>query len=267
MNFWQRFRPLSSGKILIYFAAIVTIIAYFFPQRQGGGVEQKATVEQSPGTTVLQSGRDINIHPPAASTSQPVIPKLQVKPIDIIERIDIIMIKIAVLNFSEYVARNIFIDIKVGDCAWSQEVWKASGKDTTLFKFDPDDEEIKKYRENYHNRPILNELEPRKATTVRMWDKKKEFWLNKKISWSNPDGERPLTPNETKAYQQSFLGWKEEIEKTCSGHPIIIKVRTVFENKIGKIFDRIIEYELNCTEVGTGRSYTFEPTGISMEDI
>jgi hypothetical protein len=41
----------------------------------------------------------------------------------------------------------------------------------------------------------------------------------------------------------------------------MIEIRALWENKKGKLFDRIIEYQLSIVEVGTVRSYYFVPTG------
>ena len=73
MNLLQRYRRLTCwNKVFVLgaIASILTLVLYLVPRRQGDEVEQITTVDQSPGTTILQSARDINIHPSTASTSQ-----------------------------------------------------------------------------------------------------------------------------------------------------------------------------------------------------
>lgn len=197
-----------------------------------------------------------------------IVPKLQVKPIDIQERINITQMKIDILNYSEYVARNIFVDIKFGDHSWKRELTKAEYKDTNrLIVFDTDDKKLKNILENFYNRPIWNELKPGRAIKLYMADEKKEFLLKQKTYLSYPDGTMtPISPTETSSYRRS-QGWSEDLKKTCSGQPIRILIRAIWENEIGKKFDRIVEYKLVCTKIGTGRSYTFIPSGIIIEDI
>jgi len=196
-----------------------------------------------------------------------IVPQLQVKPVGIIDRINITQIEIEILNYSEYVAKNILVDIKFADHPWKRELTKAEYKDTDRkIVFDYDDEKLKTMLEKYYNRPIWDELMPGKAIKLLLADEKKEFIKNSKTYISYPDGRMiPISPTETTNFRLS-QGWYEDLIGANTGEPIRVLLRAGWENEIGKLFDRISEYQLFCTKIGTGVSYTFIPTGIVIED-
>ena len=66
--------------------------------------------------------------------------------------------------------------------------------------------------------------------------------------------DRPLSPH------RLSQGWQDELQKLDSGQLINVLFRVVYENEIGRKFDRTVEYKLICTKIGTGRSYTFIPS-------
>ena len=72
MNLWRRYQRLTVwNKVAVWgaLASILGIVLYFAPQRVSNAPQQIAQVDRSPGATVIQSGRDIIVHPPTASSS------------------------------------------------------------------------------------------------------------------------------------------------------------------------------------------------------
>ncbi len=197
-----------------------------------------------------------------------IIPMLQVKPIDIIDRGNLTQIRIDVINFSEYTANNIFIDIKFGDKPWKRQLIIAEHRDSNkLIKFDIEDKEVREMLENFYNMPTLDELKPGKSYKLYMGDENKEFLSKQKIYFSNSDGTKiPIPLTETSSYRLS-QGWQDELQKLDSGQQINVLFRVVYENEIGRKFDKTVEYKLICTKIGTGRSYTFRPSGLVIEEI
>lgn len=197
-----------------------------------------------------------------------IIPKLQVKPVDIIDRGNLTQIRIDILNYSEYTAKNIFIDIKFSDKPWKRQLIIAEHRDSNkLIKFDIEDKETREMLENFYNMPTWDELKPGKSFKLYMGDENKEFLSKQKIYFSNSDGTKiPIPLTETSSYRLS-QGWQDELQKLDSGQLINVLFRVVYENEIGRKFDRIVEYKLICTKIGTGRSYTFIPSGLVIEDI
>ena len=187
-----------------------------------------------------------------------IIPMLQVKPIDIIDRGNITQIRIDIINFSEYIAKNIFIDIKFSDKPWKRQLIIAEHRNSNkLIKFDIEDKEVREMLENFYNMPTWDELKPGESFKLYMGDENKEFLSKQKIYFSNSDGTKiPIPLTETSSYRLS-QGWQDELQKLDSGQQINVLFRKVYENEIGRKFDRIVEYKLNCTKIGTGRSYTF----------
>jgi hypothetical protein len=55
------------------------------------------------------------------SEKEKIVPKLQVKPVAIIDRFDGTQVVVHILNYSEYVAKNINLDVKFGDHTWKRE--------------------------------------------------------------------------------------------------------------------------------------------------
>lgn len=194
-----------------------------------------------------------------------IIPELQVKPISIEDHINLTMIRVDILNYSEYTAKNIFLDIKFPDKPWRNELIKAAGKDSG--KFITMDKETAQIIENMNNLPTWEELKPGKSVILRLGDENKEFLSKQKIFFSNSDGLKiPIPFNETVFYKRS-QDWQGELKNLESGQPINVLFRVSYSNEIGRKFDRIKEYKLICTKIGTGRTYIFIPTGVVIEDI
>jgi len=194
-----------------------------------------------------------------------IIPELQVKPISIEDHINLTMIRVDILNYSEYTAKKIFLDIKFPDKPWRNELIKAAGKDSR--KFVTMDKETAQIIENSNNRPTWEELKPGKSVILRLGDENKEFLSKQKIFFSNSDGLKiPIPFNETVFYKRS-QDWQGELKNLESGQPINVLFRVSYSNEIGRKFDRIKEYKLICTKIGTGRTYIFIPTGVVIEDI
>ena len=111
------------------------------------------------------------------------------------------------------------------------------------------------------------ECPTRKAVKLYLGDENKEFLENQNVFFSYPNGTSiPISPTEMSDYRIS-QGWIKDLNNIDSGKPIKILIRAIWENEIGKKFDRVINYDLICTKVGNGRSYTFVPLGTTIEDI
>ena len=180
-----------------------------------------------------------------------IIPKLQAKPIDIEERISITGIVIDILNYSEYKAKNIFVDIKFNDKPWKKEATKAEHKDTDkLIRFNDKTEKI--VYDKLINRPVWKELEPGKSFKLHIGDENKDFLLEEKVFFRNGKGKDiPIPVTETSAFRRS-QDWINDLKKMETGDQIKVLIRTVWENEIGKIFDRVVEYKIICTKIGKG---------------
>jgi hypothetical protein len=195
-----------------------------------------------------------------------IIPKLQTKPVSLEEKIYTTIMKIYVRNNSEYTAKNVFVDVKFGNHNWKEELRKAERKDTEIELF-TENEMLNRMLEDLNNLPALGELKPGQAMYWHMSDPNKEFWLKQKMFFRYPDGrEVPIPPTETRDYRNS-QGWHEDLKIICDGQPMKVKIRARWENEIGRKFDRLSEYQLECTKIGTGRSFTFLFTGEAIEDI
>src|SRR4030042_2323524 len=196
------------------------------------------------------------------------IPQLQVTPVNIEERLDSTILEFHVLNYSNYVAKNISVDIKFGNSLWwKKDLWKASSQDTQnkLLKEKNDqlmakilsqtsEEKLKEIHNNHLNRPLLNELKP--GVKIKAWtmDVNKDWALKQKVFFTANGKTTPIKPEENPDFQES-QGWKEQIDNTESGKPIEILLRVVLENEIGKKSDQIFKYQLIVTKIGTGKSY------------
>ena len=193
-----------------------------------------------------------------------IIPLLQFKPTAIEEKIDLVSIKLEVLNNSKYDANNISIDIKFGDHEWKKELWKVVSLDS-FDKYGISDEDMKKRHESYLNHPTYPVLKAGQSSTAYIGDRSKEFIKKLNMSFTSPNGSSvPLNSTESSIYKES-QGWKEDLEKMDSGQTIKILIRAIWENEIGRIFDRTYRYYLECTISGTHRSYKFT-TGSLIED-
>jgi hypothetical protein len=208
-----------------------------------------------------------------------IIPKLQVTPSDILdENIATTAMIVYILNYSEYVAKNISVDVKFGDSLWKDDLRKAASisfnNKLLAVKDDPliaeilsniGEQKIKEMLKRYLEHPILDELKPGRKYKVSIFDVNKDWVLKQKMFFGSRGKATPIKPEESTNYQES-QGWKEQIENTESGKPIEILLHTVWENEIGKTFDQIVEHQLICTKIGTGRSYVFLPTGKVIGD-
>lgn len=192
--------------------------------------------------------------------SDTIIPKLQLTPTNIRnDDIAVTSITMNVLNYSDYVAKNISVDIKFGDSLWKKELRKAS----SLYNYDmlfagENDSERLDMLKNFLNLPLIPELKPKKIVKIGMNDTNKDWVLKQEIFLMKDGKSTPIKPEESMQYQES-QGWKEQIENAESGEPIQISLRMVWENEIGRVFDQTDEYQLICTKIGTSRSYTFLP--------
>jgi len=207
-------------------------------------------------------------------TNNLIIPKLQVTPSDILDdNIATTAMIIYVLNCSDYVAKNISVDMKFGDSLWKNDLRKAASIDSHNKLFskinDPliaeilsktSEQQAKEMLKNYLKRPILDELKPGIKYKIVIIDENKDWALKQELFFVSGGKTTPIKPEESPFYQES-QGWKEQIDNTRSGEPIKILLRTVWENEIRETFDQIVEYQLICTKIGTGRSYKFLPTG------
>ena len=210
---------------------------------------------------------------PTPPTPTVMIPQLQVTPLDVEERLDSIVIKFDILNDSDYLAKNILLDIRFGDSLWKKEAWKSSSidSDNKLFKEKDDpliaailsktsEQKLKEMLKNYLDSPTFGELKPRAKVKSYTMDENKDFLVKQKMYFASGGKFTPIDPQESPSYLVS-QGWKEQIDKSESGKPIEILLYVSWENEKGKLFVQIIKYELVCTKIKTGRSYKFLPTG------
>ena len=135
----------------------------------------------------------------------------------------------------------------------------------TLPKLFVPSQEEQKMLKNFLELPILDELKPGEKRVIGMIDLNKDWLLKQKLFFAKGNESRtffkiPVKSTDSPSYQES-QGWKEQIDNTPSGEPIKILLRTVWHNEIDKEFDQIVEFQLICTKIDTGRSYTFLPTG------
>jgi hypothetical protein len=247
---------------LLFVAACLCLFGdYVWPQ-------QKQFNDQSK----IKKGEISQVEQPKQPIFAAIVPQLQVTPIDIEERLDSTILKFHILNYSNFVAKNISVDIKFGDSLWwKKDLWKASSQDThnKLLKekdgplmaetlSQTNEEELKERHNNYLNRPILKELKPGVKIKAGTMDVNKDWALKQKVFFTASGKTTLIKPEENPDLQES-QGWKEQIDKTESGKPIKILFRVIWENEIGKKFDQIFEYQLICTKIGTGKSYNFLP--------
>ena len=192
-----------------------------------------------------------------------VIPKLQVKPITIKDSLGMTTMVIDILNYSSYVAKNITLDVKLGDNAWHKDKTKATNLNLINQLFSQD-EELKTQMELYYDVVLLGELISGKKATYYVSDWNKDYLLNQHFYWSVNGKNTPINSSDTLMYQES-QDWKKQINNS-NGEPIELLIRTTWKNEIGKNFEQIVEYQLTCTILGIGKSYTFLPTGNVITD-
>ena len=74
---------------------------------------------------------------------------------------------------------------------------------------------------------------------------------------------KPTETEEIKVGSTTFSG-SLDLEKLCQEEPDgrLVRVRVFWGNEYGQVFDEVHEYELLCTTVNGGRSFTFIPQGI-----
>jgi len=197
-----------------------------------------------------------------------VVPKLQITPFAILDDDKATTaMKMYVLNCSNYVAKNILVDIKFGKSRWKKELHKAASLHAHKRFFAPNHEEMKRHR-SFLELPILDKLQPGEKLVIGMIDENKDWLLNQKmlfVSGTESKTSSEIPVEDTPFYQES-QGWKEQIENTKDGGVIQISFSMVWENEIGKTSTQVVEYQLICTKIGAMRSYKFLPTGNVVGD-
>ena len=202
-----------------------------------------------------------------------MIPHLQVTPLDIEERPNLIFINFNILNDSDYLAKNILFDIKFGDSLWKKEAWKSSSIDLNnqllKEKNDPlmasilsetSEQKLKEMLKDYHDSPAIRELKPWAKVKLSLFDENKDFLVKQKMYFASGGKSIPIDPQESSSYLAS-QGWKEQIDKSENGKPIEISIYVSWENEKGKLFVQIIKYHLIITKIKTGSSHKFLPAG------
>jgi hypothetical protein len=246
--------PLFATIIIVLFVATIGIYVYgFWPvkksEKDGQGATPKIPLDL-------------------------IIPKLQVTPSDIIDNnIAMTAMVVFILNYSEYVAKNVSVDVKFGDSLWKNDLWKASSmafnNKLLAVKDDPlvaeilstvGEIKVREMLKGYLEHPIIDELKPGAKHRARIFDVNKDWVLKQKMFFGSRGKSTPIKPEESTSYRES-QGWKEQIDNIPSGEPIKISLHTVWHNEIDKKFDQTDEFQLICTKIETGRSYTFLPTG------
>jgi hypothetical protein len=201
-----------------------------------------------------------------------IIPHLQATPADILDdNIAITTMVIYILNHSDYLAKNISVDIKFGNSLWKHDLWKASGLNSydklLELKDDPlisdilsksSKQEQMAMHKRFLDHPLMDKLKPGQKIKVYLMDMNREHILKGNYFFGSMGKMTPIKPEESPGYQES-QGWKEQIDNTPSGEPIRISLHTGWQNEIDKKFDQIDEFQLIRTKIGTGRSYTFLP--------
>lgn len=236
-------------------------------------LNQKTTGSQSPNVNVGPGGKSIINYNNSKGAVKKIIPLIQVKPLDIDERLDCTIIHFEILNDSDYVANNILVDIIFGDSTWKKELWKSSSIDfdNKMFKKKDDpliaailsetgEQKLKEILKNYLNLPTWDKLKPGSKIELHMADMNRDWILEQKMFFGSNKKLTPIDPKTSSMYLES-QGWKEQINNTENGKPIKILLNVSWENEKGRKFDNIIEYHLFCTKIGTGRSFKFLPTG------
>ena len=199
-----------------------------------------------------------------------IVPKLQITPFDILDDDKAITVmKMYVLNCSNYLAKNISVDIKFGKSPWKKELHKAASLDAYKRFFTPNQEEMKRHR-SFLELPILDKLKAGEKRVIDMIDENKDWLLNQKMLFTSGNesktfSEIPVEEKDSPLYQES-QEWKEQIENTKGCGLIQISFRMVWENEIGKTFEQVVEYQLICTKIGATRSYKFLLTGNVVGD-
>lgn len=110
---------ISIGPALLFIACFAGLV---------GSVAWQCNIK--PINIALSDIKPSNQHQDSLPSSPTVmIPQLQVTPLDIEEKPDSTIIKFDILNDSDYLAKNILLDIKFGDSLWKKEAWKSSSID------------------------------------------------------------------------------------------------------------------------------------------
>jgi hypothetical protein len=189
-----------------------------------------------------------------------IVPRIQIRPIDVEERINATSMSFKVVNYGEYIANNIYIDIKIGDRHWKSSVSKAVDKDFDNKMNLSSDE--RKLTEVLRNNPAWDKLNPEESIKLICWDENKKYWEKQQMFFRTPDGkDLPIPPTKSSPYIRS-MGWSEELDKACGGEPLRVLFRVIWENDFGRKFDIINEFELECFEINTVHTYTFSPVNV-----
>ena len=132
----------------------------------------------------------------------------------------------SVINYSGFTAYDIGIDLQYGNGDWIAS-WSLADED---------------------NKEKLKEIRGEKKTTQD----------EREVYFSYPISLIELKPKKRK---KSHITGALNSEKVCSegkrGLPV--KVRAIWYNEIGYMFEEIKHYRLVCTKVGRGRHFTFMP--------
>jgi pimeloyl-ACP methyl ester carboxylesterase len=180
-------------------------------------------------------------------TRDNIVPKLQIKPIvlGVIDSFGTIL-NIEILNYSDYVAKKIHFDIKFGDHTWKYMTEKVKYQ-KSMPEFDGKETEL--------------ELKPGNVFTKSLFDINSDcigrvaLELNgKPFVFKNID-DFPISQD-----------WRDDLKKINNGGNIKITIKADWENEFGRRFDKIIEYNINIIRHGSITSYTFIPTGNTIEN-
>lgn len=201
-------------------------------------------------------------------------PLIQVKPVEITtsSRSKDVKIFLKILNYSEYDAYNFFIDLKFGGHNWKKESFSAAGYDNAIqlkkaikaghvsakyqntneeLPFDTQFEIVNEYLYK-GDIPTISKLESGGSISVTIGDS----YLNyKRPQISLFFSKLPLRQ-----------GWINDLDNACKGGELKILLRAKWENSINKVFERIQEYRVICTKSGEGKSYTFIPYGVVIDE-
>lgn len=192
-----------------------------------------------------------------------IVPKLQITPFAILDDDKATTaMKMYVLNCSNYVAKNISVDIKFGKSQWKKELHRAASLNAHKRFFSPNQEEMTRHR-SFLELPILDKLEPGQKRVIGMIDENKDWLSNQKMLFASGNESKTLSeiPVKDNPLYQESQGWKEQVEDTKGDGLIQISFCMAWENETGKAFGQVVEYQLICTKIGATRSYKFLPTG------
>lgn len=141
----------------------------------------------------------------------------------------------SVVNYSGFVAKQIAIDVKYGDNVWISEWVKA------------DNERKEKEEKGVETRVVLNHLYP-SIPKVLISELKPGTTEKRDFEW-------PFV------YTSAQLDLEVNVvDKKNEGFPVLVRV--TWQNEDEHVFEKIHNYKLLCTTVGSGRAFTFIHEGI-----